>query len=78
MPSHPQPVATAHQVSPPRPAGEPVSFVYVGQTALTTVGPFTRRTYRFQQAGARLDVDARDAAGMAGVPMLRKAPVARL
>jgi hypothetical protein len=45
---------------------------YTGMTALTVVGGFTRRTYRFAEPGARQQVDARDLRTMAGVPHLRR------
>jgi hypothetical protein len=54
-----------------RPAGVR-HFEYVGATALTAVGPITGRRYRFIGPGAQLAIDERDAAGMAGVPNLRR------
>ena len=47
-------------------------FEYVGKTALTAVGPVTRRRYRFAGPGAIVEVDGYDAPGMAGVPNLRR------
>lgn len=49
-------------------------FEYVGTTGLTAFGPVTGRRYRFARPGARLPVDDRDAAAMAGVPALRRVP----
>jgi hypothetical protein len=49
-------------------------FEYVGATALTVVSPITRKTYRFAQPGARLEVDARDRSWIAFVPNLARAP----
>ena len=69
---HPQTQTPPPQISLPKTAGLPVAFVYVGSTALTAVGSFTRHAYRFVHAGAVLDVDSRDAPGMAGIPMLRR------
>jgi hypothetical protein len=49
-----------------------IEFIYVGRTALTAIGPVTGASYRFNQPGARLQVDTRDAASMAQVPVLRQ------
>jgi hypothetical protein len=38
------------------------------------VGPATQRNYWFAQRGARMVVDARDAAAVAGVPHLVRQP----
>jgi hypothetical protein len=46
-------------------------FEYVGPTALTVYGPLTGVRYRFDQPGARLTVDARDATTLAAVPNLK-------
>ena len=53
-----------------------IEFVYVGRTALTAIGPVTGASYRFNQPGARVQVDVRDAASMAQVPVLRQAVAA--
>jgi hypothetical protein len=45
-------------------------FEYVGATALTIVSPVTRKTYRFEQTGARVEVDVRDRSWVAFVPNL--------
>jgi hypothetical protein len=47
-------------------------FEYVGATALTVVSPLTRKTYRFERPGARLEIDARDRACVAFVPNLAR------
>jgi hypothetical protein len=49
-----------------------VLFEYVGQTGLTIIGPATRTSYRFDRPGARVLVDGRDRASLAGVPLLRQ------
>jgi hypothetical protein len=51
---------------------EYVTFEYTGQTGLTVVGPYSRRRYRFPQAGAQLEVDGRDAPSLSAVPGLRR------
>jgi len=51
--------------------GTPI-FQYVGGTALTVTGSATGRTYQFARPGARVEVDARDQAGVARVPGLRR------
>ncbi|MGE0814807.1 MAG: hypothetical protein AB7O28_04815 [Vicinamibacterales bacterium] len=53
--------------------GPPVTFEYVGRSAIRVVGVGTRRTYWFPKPGARVVVDRRDAASLAAVPHL--APV---
>jgi len=50
-----------------------VEFEYTGDTGLTVQGPITGRRYRFSGPGARLAVDGRDAASIAGVPNLKRA-----
>lgn len=45
-------------------------FEYVGVTALTVVSPVTRRTYRFEGPGKRVEVDVRDRSWVAFVPNL--------
>jgi hypothetical protein len=50
----------------------PVEFEYVGPTAMTVTGGGSGRRYRFAATGARLVVDASDAAAFAGVPNLRR------
>jgi hypothetical protein len=45
-------------------------FEYVGATALTVVSPITRKTYRFERTGARVEVDARDLSWVAFVSNL--------
>jgi hypothetical protein len=45
-------------------------FEYVGVTALTVVSPVTRKTYRFERPGTRVEVDVRDRSWVAFVPNL--------
>lgn len=54
------------------PVTQAVGFEYVGDTALSVLGPITRRQYRFPHTGARLEVDCRDAPYLTGVPNLRR------
>jgi len=49
-----------------------VVFEYVGQTALSIIGPATRTSYRFDRPGARVIVDTRDRHSLAAVPVLRR------
>ena len=51
-----------------------VIFEYTGRTAMTVIGPATGRRYRFERAGARLEVDLRDRAALAQVLNLRQLP----
>lgn len=66
------PIATPERAPRGIEAASPVLFEYVGTTGLTGTGPFTGRRYRFDGPGARVEVDARDAPSMAGVPNLRR------
>jgi hypothetical protein len=49
-----------------------VSFEYTGDTGIIVLGPITRTQYNFPAPGARIEVDQRDAAYIAGVPKLRR------
>jgi len=51
-----------------------INFEYNGKTALSVVGNFTGKNYRFNHPGAVQTIDARDAAGMTLVPVLRRIP----
>jgi hypothetical protein len=57
----------------PAPQAE-VPYTYTGPTRLVADGPVTRRRYRFDQPGATLSVDARDAPSFAAIPHLRRKP----
>jgi hypothetical protein len=49
-----------------------VIFEYTGRTAMTVIGSATGRQYRFERAGARLEVEVRDRAALAQVLSLRQ------
>ena len=49
-----------------------ILFEYIGSTALSVTGTITGATYRFAGQGSVLVIDYRDAAGMMGIPVLRK------
>ncbi len=51
--------------------GAGVTLAYVGRTALSVTGPASGVIYRFAGPGARLRVDARDAASLLKVSVLR-------
>ena len=55
------------------PAGAGPVLTYVGRTALTVTGPASGAVYRFAASGTRLRVDARDAAALLKVLVLRAA-----
>lgn len=63
--------ATAGQAQQRAPAAV-VHFQYMGNTALSARGIFSRRVYRFAAPLAVLEVDVRDAPSMAAVPLLRR------
>ncbi len=71
-PAEPQPVRREATFAAPQPLQAAVSFEYTGATRLVADGPVTRQRYRFEQPGARVAVDARDAASFAAVPNLRR------
>jgi hypothetical protein len=50
-----------------------IVFEYVGATAMVAVGSATGRAYRFDHPGARLEVHARDAPGLAAIAALAAA-----
>jgi hypothetical protein len=50
-----------------------VPFTYTGRSELTVIGSATRTLYRFVGPGATIDVDRRDAYGLAALPALRRA-----
>jgi hypothetical protein len=64
------------QAAPPPPAQAaapvPILFEYLGATAVSAIGPVTRRLYRFDRPHARVAVDARDASSIAAVPNLQR------
>ena len=47
-------------------------YEYVGATALTVSSALTGRRYRFDQPGARTEVDQRDRTLVDGLPQLRR------
>ena len=57
-------------------SGVPI-FEYVGATSLTVIGSSTGRKYRFDRAGARMEIDSRDQESVARVPNLRRIIVHR-
>ena len=69
----------SYQSMPVRPSagafGVPLAtpvFEYTGATSLSVVGSVTGRVYRFERAGARSEIDARDQQSVARVPLLRR------
>ena len=50
----------------------PVSFKYVGNSALTVTGSVTGKRYRYTTNGEVLPVDHRDSSSMQKVPVLRR------
>jgi hypothetical protein len=49
-----------------------VNFRYSGPASLTVKGEITGNIYRFDQPGATIEVDRRDASFMTGIPRLSK------
>jgi hypothetical protein len=65
------PAAAARQARSPE-RSFVVTFEYVGESALTAVGPVSGRRYRFAQGGARVTVDPRDRPALARIARLRQ------
>ena len=49
-----------------------VYFEYVGSTGLTVFGSATKKKYRFDRNGSRVEVDPRDRPSLSKVPNLRE------
>lgn len=58
--------------TPKRTAADSVYFQYTGKIALSVRGMFSQRVYRFGAPMAVLEVDGRDAPGLAAVPLLKR------
>lgn len=69
-PTSNQPRPTVYVGNPKRPPA--VSFVNVGNTAMTVKGPISGREYRFDRLGARVEVDPRDRILLASIRQLRQ------
>jgi hypothetical protein len=67
-----QPGSIPPYVAAPDPQQPRVSFVYLGNTAMTVTGPVSGLEYRFSQPGSRLEVDARDRILLASIRQLRQ------
>ena len=55
-----------------RPVSRAVVYEYTGGTGMTVAGPVSGQKYRFGFPGSRLQIDARDAPSLAGLPNLRR------
>jgi hypothetical protein len=53
-------------------SGGSTVFEYVGRTALVVDGPYTKRRYRFDRPGSRIEVDSRDAPALGAISALRQ------
>jgi len=49
-----------------------VRFEYIGKPALTVIGNFTRKQYRFNYPGDRQNIDYRDMQAIMTIPVLKK------
>ena len=56
----------------PRPVQRAVLYQYTGATGMTVTGPVSGLVYRFALPGVQVQIDARDASSMAGLPNLRR------
>jgi hypothetical protein len=64
--------ALAKPADQPRPAQSLVLYEYTGATGMTVRGPRSGATYRFEHTGAKVAIDPRDVASLAGVPNVRR------
>ena len=58
----------------PRPTQSLALYEYTGASGMTVRGPRSGATYRFGHPGAKVAIDPRDAASIAGLPNLRRVP----
>lgn len=56
----------------PQPGARVALYEYTGTTGMTVAAPVSGSKYRFAAPGAKVQVDFRDIAAMAGVPNLRR------
>jgi hypothetical protein len=63
-------LSTANQRS--QPVSRVALYEYTGTTAMTVAAPVSGSKYRFAAPGAKVQVDLRDIAAMAGLPNLRR------
>jgi len=69
--ANPRPPGANPYVASPQPPRS-VSFVYVGNTAMSVQGPVSGRNYRFERPGARVEVDPRDRILLASLRQLKQ------
>jgi hypothetical protein len=62
----------AGQTRGPVPVSSAVLYRYTGATGMTVLGPISGTRYRFDQPGAKLQIDRRDLSSMAGLPNLQR------
>ena len=62
----------AQNPRPASPAMTTLSFQYSGTSGLSVQGSISKRLYLFATPGAIVEVDARDAASLMRVPLLRR------
>lgn len=55
-----------------RPVSRAVLYEYTGSTGITVAGPISGQKYRFGSPGTKLQIDARDAPSLSGLPHLRR------
>jgi hypothetical protein len=62
----------AFETRGPRPVSQVALYEYTGATGMTVTGPVSGKRYRFAEASAKVQIDARDVASLAGLPNLRR------
>jgi hypothetical protein len=70
----PRPVQHLTTQLPRRTYFTTLHFEYLGEAPVTLESPNTGRRYRFEQRGARLEIDLRDRPWLAAQPNLRQLP----
>lgn len=56
----------------PGPISSAVLYQYTGATAMTVIGSISGTRYRFDQPGAKVQIDRRDLSSLAGLPNLSR------
>jgi hypothetical protein len=49
-----------------------VLYQYTGTTGMTVIGPISGARYRFDQPGAKVQIDRRDVSSLTGLPNLSR------
>ncbi len=56
----------------PAPVSSAILYQYTGTTGMTVIGPISGIRYRFDQPGAKVQIDRRDLSSLTGLPNLSR------